>query len=120
MRTMGKNTFTTGRRGAGARRMRRLRRGNTLPETMIVVGLYLTLLFGTVEMGWLYVDRNALANGAARAVRLGATGAATAQIRQGVRDGSHINLADSYILIESNSSSNCSGTWSAISDDATS
>src|SRR6184192_1691249 len=106
------------RGAAGARRGRRLRRGNTLPETMFVAGLYLTFLFGTIEMGWLYVDRNALANGTSRAVRLGATGATTTQIRQCVRDGSHLHVDDSWIVIESNSASDCSGTWSTISDNA--
>jgi Flp pilus assembly protein TadG len=85
---------------------------------MFTVALYLTMLFGTVEMGWLYVDRNALANGTSRAARLGATGSTTTAIKQAVRDGSHINLDDSWIVIESNSASDCSGTWSTVSDNA--
>src|SRR5947209_8587713 len=115
---MVKSAFTTRKAPVGTRRVGRLRRGNTLPETMLVAGLYLLMLFGTIEMGWLYVDRNALANGTARGVRLGATGGTIAQIRQAVRDGSSITLADSWIVIESNSASDCSGTWSTISDNA--
>src|SRR5690242_10743579 len=94
VRTMLKSVITTRKAPVGVWPMRRLRRGNTLPETMFVAGLYLTMLFGTIEMGWLYVDRNALANGTARGVRLGATGGTIAQIQQAVRDGSSITLAN--------------------------
>src|SRR5947207_10580083 len=111
-RKPGRGVIRGADRGAVGRRLpaarRGLRRGNTLPETMFTVAIYLTLLFGTVEMGWLYVDRNALANGTSRAARLGATGGTTTAMRQAVRDGSHINLADSWIVIESNSATDCS------------
>src|SRR5438067_6649703 len=95
---------------------RRGRRGNTLVEWTLSAALYSTFLFGIIELSWIANVRGALLNGAARAGHDGAAGRPLAAMRQDVRDGSLINIPDSYIVIEYNSATDGSGRWSDATD----
>lgn len=110
---------TTPHRKPGRRR-RGARRGAALVEYAITASLYFLLVFGIVELTWITIYRNALLNGAALAARDGAQSKPIATMQADVSSGSHLTVSTSYISIQYNSSDDASGSWSDVTDNASS
>lgn len=96
---------------------RRARRGAALVEFAVVGVLAWSMVLGILEFSWMATSRGAMLTGCARAARSASLGKPLATIRDEVRAGSRLDIADADIDVEYNSENDGSGSWRDVRDD---
>src|SRR5947199_9969230 len=103
-------------------RMRRSRRGTALVEMVLLLPVYATVFFGTLEFGQIFYDREELTGICREGVRRAALGMTLSQIRTAMTNMAsnpmREALTSTQIYIEYNNAADASGSWVAASDNA--
>ena len=103
-------------------RSRRVRRGTALVELVLLMPVYATVFFGTLEFGQIFYDREELTGICREGARRAAMGSTLSQIRTAMTNMAsnpiRETLTTTQIYIEYNNDPNGTGSWVNAADNA--